>query len=281
MDRGLLTHREVYDRLYCRGYRTLGPQFGGNRTRLIVLTRMVREEINSRKFPHILDIGCGNGIFSFRFAKSGVRVVGIDLSFIAIKKAKSMAQLPELDFLVASAENLPFKENSFNIVFHSEVLEHVKRPKLMVHESSRVLENGGALIASIPCANKHSYEWWISKIRGQLEITTHGYLFYWDKSPKIGHPIVQRFTSKQIQTWYGNCGVLIEEIQFHCHFFTPLIEYQLYRSLRPYKGDFSEPISKLPMRIMAEFFDRICRLDYFFFKRFPFGANMLIHGSKT
>lgn len=231
----------------------------------------------------MLDIGCGNGIFSFRFTKSGGRVVGIDLSLTGIRKAKSMAnhmRLHELDFLVASAENLPFKDGSFDIVFHSEVLEHVKRPKLVVHESSRVLKDGGALIASIPCANEHSYEWWVSKIRGQLRTTNYGYLFYWDTYPKIGHPIVQRFTSRQVQAWYRNCGVSIEEIQYHCHFFTPLIEYQLYRSLRPYKGDFEEPFSRLPMKFIAEFFDRICRLDHILFKRFSFGSNMLIRGLK-
>lgn len=277
-------HRHFYDRLYSQGYRASEFWFGGNRTRLIVLARMMKAETTSRNFPNILDIGCGNGLFSIRFAESGSRVVGIDLSLAAIKKAKHEAnnkRLHDLDFLVGSAENLPFKDSSFDIVFHSEVLEHVEEPKLLVWESARVLKDGGSLVASVPCANEHSYEWWVSKIRRKLKTTKNGYLFYWDMSPKIGHPIVQRFASRQVQKWYRDCGVSLGEIQYHSHFFTPLIEYQLYRSIRPYKGSFEELTIGLPMRVIAELFDRICRLDYVLFKRFPFGSNMLIRGSKT
>lgn len=35
------------------------------------------------------------------------------------------------------------------------------------------------------------------------------------------------------------------------------------------------------MKFIAEFFDRICRLDYILFKRFPFGSNILIRGLKN
>lgn len=277
------TQRGLYDELYVKGYRACGFWFGGNRTRLIALTRMVNEEINDRKLPCVLDIGCGNGVFSYRFAKTGTDVVGIDLSLTAIKKGKSEAYSVELtkpDFLVASAENLPFKDGSFQIVFHSEVLEHVKRPELAVSESARVLEDRGALIASIPCANEHSYEWWVSRIKGQLRTTSQGCLFYWDTSPRIGHPMIQRFSSQQIVAWHRNCDIRIDRIQYHGHIFTPIIEYQLYRSVRPFKGDFEEPASKLPMRLMAQLFDKVCRLDYTMLKNYPFGSNMLIHGLK-
>jgi 2-polyprenyl-3-methyl-5-hydroxy-6-metoxy-1,4-benzoquinol methylase len=55
---------------------------------------------------------------------------------------------PEL--VVASAEFLPFRSNSFNCILCTEVLEHLRRLKLATHEIKRVLKNDGISIVSVP-----------------------------------------------------------------------------------------------------------------------------------
>ncbi len=53
---------------------------------------------------------------------------------------------PGLSFVEATAENLPFSDNSFDIVYSNQVLEHVRYPFRTIQEMARVLRIGGVLI---------------------------------------------------------------------------------------------------------------------------------------
>ena len=52
--------------------------------------------------------------------------------------------------VIASVEDLPFKDNNFDIILCLEVLEHVKVPEKAINEMRRVLKKNGKLIISIP-----------------------------------------------------------------------------------------------------------------------------------
>jgi SAM-dependent methyltransferase len=79
----------------------------------------------------ILDVGCGNGFFTYYFSKRAYSV-GIDYS-------RHMISINPCDLLIqGSALALPFKTNSFDLVFCSNLLHHVKDPETVVREMKRI-----------------------------------------------------------------------------------------------------------------------------------------------
>ena len=93
----------------------------------------------------LLDVGCGGGLLSERFASLGCTVTGIDRSVPSLAAARIHAEKSGLtiDYLEGSAESLPFDERRFDVVCCCDVLEHVDDLEVVVREISRVLKPGG------------------------------------------------------------------------------------------------------------------------------------------
>ncbi|MEJ7718434.1 MAG: bifunctional 2-polyprenyl-6-hydroxyphenol methylase/3-demethylubiquinol 3-O-methyltransferase UbiG [Thermoleophilaceae bacterium] len=92
-----------------------------------------------------LDIGCGGGLLAEEFARLGCRVTGVDPSEESIAAARDHARESGIDieYRVAPGEELPFAEESFDIVYCCDVLEHVDDLGRVVAETARVLVPGG------------------------------------------------------------------------------------------------------------------------------------------
>ncbi len=76
----------------------------------------------------VLDDGCGEGALSFLLAMKGASVIGCDISRSNIEVCnilESKNESLDMTFLTADAEELPFPDNSFDIVVSSHVLEHL------------------------------------------------------------------------------------------------------------------------------------------------------------
>lgn len=77
----------------------------------------------------VLDAGCGDGVLSLMMAEKGAIVTGVDLSLPNIdackKRAKDKNLKSVISFSIGDAENLPFPDNSFDLVVSSHVLEHL------------------------------------------------------------------------------------------------------------------------------------------------------------
>jgi SAM-dependent methyltransferase len=82
-----------------------------------------------------LDVGCGNG---FLGSLGFTHAIGMD---IRLSRAVTVR---------ASAENLPFRDMIFDLVFAGEVLEHLNGPAQALNEWTRVLRRGGSLCLSTP-----------------------------------------------------------------------------------------------------------------------------------
>ncbi len=91
----------------------------------------------------VLDIGCGAGILTNTFAQKGHRVSGIDLSAPSIEVARGRDTTRQVDYRVASAYELPYPDQTFDVVCAMDVLEHVEEPLRLIQEASRVLKPGG------------------------------------------------------------------------------------------------------------------------------------------
>jgi ubiquinone/menaquinone biosynthesis C-methylase UbiE len=96
-----------------------------------------------------LDIGCGTGEFTAAMAQAGAEATGVDVAEAALRRARS--RHPELDFrLVPIDGDLPFGDGSFDLVWASEVIEHVSDTARWLSEVRRVLAPGGRLLVTTP-----------------------------------------------------------------------------------------------------------------------------------
>jgi ubiquinone/menaquinone biosynthesis C-methylase UbiE len=99
----------------------------------------------------ILDMGCGIGKFLLECCQENLDIVGIDINpeylEICEKNFKGTKFKPSL--FLAEAENLPFKNNSFDFINCTELLEHVKRPQKVLNEIYRILKTDGFAFITI------------------------------------------------------------------------------------------------------------------------------------
>jgi len=102
-------------------------------------------EIDGKKF---LEVGCGLGFFSQKAVELGAKVTGVDIGAKLVKKVRK--KIPKGRFLVASASDLPFSDNNFDVVLCTEVIEHVEDQDMVVGELVRVLRKGGILVVTTP-----------------------------------------------------------------------------------------------------------------------------------
>ena len=97
----------------------------------------------------VLDLGCGDGPFTAEIAAAGGRVVGAEVAQAAIDRAH--ARSPELAFeRVEIDAELPFADGAFDLVWASEVIEHVSDTARWLSEVRRVLTPGGVLLITTP-----------------------------------------------------------------------------------------------------------------------------------
>lgn len=96
----------------------------------------------------ILDIGCGTGQSRQIYAAHIKEYVGIDLADAALNRARD--KFPADRWLCADARELPFDDNSFDLVAFSSVLHHIPDFESALREGLRVLRPGGAAFAFDP-----------------------------------------------------------------------------------------------------------------------------------
>ncbi len=124
---------------------------------------MLTIDFNKLEINHddrILDIGCGEGRHTIKACQQDKTMcVGADFGFKSLVKTKEKIKFHQTfnDFACKSFDlscmdvtNLPFYDNSFDIVICSEVLEHIPDDKKAMSELVRILKPGKILAVSVP-----------------------------------------------------------------------------------------------------------------------------------
>lgn len=150
-----------------------------------------------------LDVGCADGYFTGHYLLKypDTEGYGIDLSEAIIEQAKNM--YPEGHFQQSDVYELPFEDNSFDLVYAAEIIEHLIDPERAMREIHRVLKKGGCYVMTVP--NEHA-----------AEIREH--LWKWDdkgvrlmiksaftKSNLKGFDIVEQYAFHNGHTMYVKC----------------------------------------------------------------------------
>jgi dolichol-phosphate mannosyltransferase len=137
----------------------------------------------------VLDAGCG----STQMLNGAPQMVGMDIQH---KKLRFMRR-PGRSLVNASTFALPFKDEAFEVVISSQVIEHIPEDEVIFKELVRCLEPGGTLILGTPDYD----QWWplIEKVYGFVKPT--GYA-----DEHITH-----YTRESLSKWIEKMGLEIED----------------------------------------------------------------------
>ncbi|MBL7543995.1 MAG: class I SAM-dependent methyltransferase [Bdellovibrionaceae bacterium] len=114
-----------------------------------MLVGLIKKEIpNQGEGLHFLELGCGTGILT-RFMKLAfpkAKITASDMSSSYLKKAqRDLADLSGISYVQSHAESLPFKDNTFDLVYSCYLFHELPLPtrKATLDESQRVLKQSG------------------------------------------------------------------------------------------------------------------------------------------
>jgi len=94
----------------------------------------------------MLEPGCGRGEFLTNFRELGLDVYGVDIS----PEATNFANKFPVELCDVENERLPFKDNTFDVLYSKSFIEHLNKPEKYLEEAYRVLKPGGQLLTLVP-----------------------------------------------------------------------------------------------------------------------------------
>lgn len=113
------------------------------------------EALNLTAGDNVLEIGMGNGFFVKDILRvaDNIKYTGCDFSSLMVDEAqnlnKGFVESEQAKFMVASAEKLPFGDETFDKVFSINTIYFWNDPRLVLAEISRVLKPTGQITISI------------------------------------------------------------------------------------------------------------------------------------
>lgn len=110
----------------------------------VIFGELLPDDINGKD---LLDAGSGTGWFSKEAVSRGAKVVSLDVGENILAQ---VAKKCDSKRVVGSVLDMPFENESFDIVISTEVIEHTADPKKAVQEMHRVLKKNGVLVLTVP-----------------------------------------------------------------------------------------------------------------------------------
>lgn len=91
-----------------------------------------------------VDVGCSAGFIADELAEAGASTSGVDIDEPGIARARARFG-DRVDFQIARGEDLPFADESVDVVVLNHIYEHVVDPQAVIADIHRVLRPGGVL----------------------------------------------------------------------------------------------------------------------------------------
>jgi len=139
-----------------------------------------------RKLGRLLDVGCNEGLFLDHARRRGWEVAGVEI----LEPVAEIARRERgLDVRTGELFEAAFSDACFDVVFMSEVIEHVVHPVPLLQEIHRVLRPGGGAIIGTDNARS-----WAARLMGKrwsyYRFGGHGHIRYY--SPKAAEALARR-----------------------------------------------------------------------------------------
>jgi len=202
-----------------------------------------------KNVKRVLDVGCGTGGILYMikdFFPKGTEIYGVDKSAEAIQICKKRANHDKLKFnlKVGDAEKVPYKDNYFDLIIASDILEHVPDDKKAASEIHRVLKKGGYAFITVPMY-KHLF--------GTDDIRLHH---------------IRRYSKKRLNSLFGGFKI-VRQTYIHSFFYLPAVILRLIERKAKKSRSFEEVLKdniivysyRTPLGSMIEYL----RVSKFFF----------------
>jgi SAM-dependent methyltransferase len=130
-------------------------------------------EFDEHQNERVLEVGCGIGTDGRQFADGGANYCGLDLSPRSVRLTQESFRLFNLtgDFVNSDAEQLPFQDESFDLIYSHGVLHHTPNTHQAIAEIHRVLNKSGKTI--IMLYSRQSLHYWLgAMVVGRLRLAS-------------------------------------------------------------------------------------------------------------
>ena len=202
-------------------------------------------EFEKFRGARLLEVGCGMGTDLLQFARGGARCTGIDLTPRSVEITRHRFKLfgAEGNFMISDGERLPFRSESFDVVYSNGVLHHTPGTAGAIREVHRVLKPGG--MAKIMLYHRNSLNYWLEIVlrRGVLKLE-----FFRGRSAEEimsrviefsdhdARPLVKVYSRKQVRELFAmfkDVRVDVEQLMRNeLRFFSPLVSEGMFDKLR-------------------------------------------------
>ncbi len=153
----------------------------------------------------ILDVGCGWAIhLDLMVRNNSATVVKTDLSIVALNRLRREeveSIKGRISYSIVNAEDIPFSDNTFDLVMCSQVLEHIPDDSKTLSEFHRALRKGGLLVLAVPNCVTDMYP-----IFQPLE----------KRFDEAGH--IHEYCIEDVRNILTRNGFHIETKRYHCFF---------------------------------------------------------------
>jgi ubiquinone/menaquinone biosynthesis C-methylase UbiE len=166
------------------------------------------------KDASVLDLGSGNGRSTLDLISITKNITGIDHDKNAVLEASNrFKEYSTIKFITSDADNLPFKNLSFDYVICMGSFMNFGNKKIdILKEAVRVLKDSGKIIISTFSEHALSERLAVYKIVGApvKEVTSNGTVIF-DNS--LGDNISEQFTKQELFSFFTSAGLIVEDIK--------------------------------------------------------------------